>query len=97
MIKNPQLSAEHRAGGALAYRSFINSKQGKYESALRDVTEAIRLYPTHISAYIARCSLNVYKGEYTAALADCARAHEVNGNNSFSLAVRAATFYFLGD
>ncbi len=96
MIKSPQLSAEHRAG-ALAYRSIVYSKQGKYESALRDVTEAIRLYPTHIIAYTARCNLNVYKGEYEAALADCTRAHEINGKSASPLGGRAAAYYFLGD
>ena len=96
LINNPKPSVEHRAG-AFAFRSSVYTKQGKYETALRDVTEAIRLFPEHVTAYNARCTLNIYKGEYRDAIADCTRAFDINSQNWVGLAGRAAAHYFLGN
>src|SRR4051794_2279387 len=72
VLNSGKLNAQGRAG-ALSYRASSYAKRGKYEVALRDNTQAIRLSPQYADAYASRCSVYIYKGEFAPALADCSK------------------------
>jgi tetratricopeptide (TPR) repeat protein len=87
-IKNEQ-TLDHLSRG----KDF--DREGKYDEAIREYDEAIRLDPNNAAAYHQRAIAYAWnKKDYNAAIADFTKAISIGGNNTaFMYYMRGAVYY----
>ncbi len=79
------------------FNSGINhTKNGNYDRALLDFTEAIKLEPKLAKAYSNRCLIQIHLKNYLEAKQDCTEALENEPNNESAYLNRGLAHYRLG-
>jgi tetratricopeptide (TPR) repeat protein len=90
-LLNPKLAADFiRAASFHFYKK-------KFDEALADYTEAIRLEPKAALPYRNRAVLFINKREYQKAVEDCTKAIELNPDDPHAYLIRSKAFKQLGD
>jgi tetratricopeptide (TPR) repeat protein len=79
---------DHLRPVALLARGQDYVQIGKYDAAIADFTEALRLKPGWPDAYIGRCSAYASKSMYPEGIADCTEAAKQQPNNWRLLSTR---------
>lgn len=62
------LQADPKSWPALYTRAQIFATEGKYELAIQDCNQALRLYPGFVEAALLRARINIHLGKYAEAL-----------------------------
>lgn len=70
--------------------------QGRFESAIRDYTQAIQLNPGHCRAYYNRAFSHDRLGQFEDAVADYSRALQIEPANAAALHNRGSLFERMG-
>lgn len=70
-----------------------NTQQGKYEQALENFTQAIKLEPDFAAVYSNRCLVHIQLQDYEKAIQDCSQTLELNPNNSAAYLNRGLAYY----
>jgi hypothetical protein len=90
-LLNPKVAADYiRAASFHFYKK-------KFDEALADYTEAIRLEPKAALPYRNRAVLFINKREYQKAVEDCTKAIELNPDDPHAYLIRSKAFKQLGD
>lgn len=74
----------------------VLSIQGRFESAIRDYTQAIQLNPGHCRAYYNRAFSHDRLGQFEDAVADYSRALQIEPANATALHNRGSLFERMG-
>ncbi len=74
-------------------RATAWSLKGEHDSALRDMTEAIRLVPDSEPLHLSRGSVYAQKGEHGSAIADYTEAIRLNPNSAPAFHNRGLVYY----
>jgi tetratricopeptide (TPR) repeat protein len=78
-------------------RGDANRTEGKYEEAVKDYDEVIRVEPNYALAYNNRGLANYHKGNYDQAIADFNEALRLNPNYADAYNNRGLAYYAKGD
>lgn len=72
-------------------------KQGNYNYAVAEYSNAIKINPKHTEAYISRGSLYETKGDYKTAISDFSKAIDIKPNNAISYYRRGKAYKNISD
>lgn len=75
---------------------WVSCVQGRFESAIRDYTQAIQLNPGHCRAYYNRAFSHDRLGQFEDAVADYSRALQIEPANATALHNRGSLFERMG-
>lgn len=72
-------------------------KQNDFDSAIKELTDTIRLNPNFSQAFVFRGQLYYVKGNYEQAIIDCNQVIRLNPNSAGAYNQRGWYYYFLGN
>ena len=86
------------SAATVAYtKGVANEYQGKYQRAIEDYSQAIRLYPNNVDAYHSRGGVYEKLGKYQRAIEDYNQAIRLYPNNAKAYNSRGIVYYMLGE
>lgn len=84
-------------GGFYAYRGFVRASTGRYEAAIADCNEAIRLRPDEVLAYVSRGVALFKQGQQSEAIRDLEAAVRLEPDSGDLRAKLGEAIVLLGD
>jgi tetratricopeptide (TPR) repeat protein len=78
-------------------RGLAAYNRKEYDTAIREYTEAIRIDPNYVNAYVERGIAYRYKGDNDRAIADYTDAIRLNSINALAYYNRGLAYYYKGD
>jgi tetratricopeptide (TPR) repeat protein len=92
----PSPSVSRRSAEDFFNRAFEEAKNGDYDGAIADYTEAIRLQPNYADAFINRGIAYDSVKQYDKALSDLNEAIRLKPDFAYAYNGRGQAFYYLG-